>query len=124
MRHEWKLERSTQETEGASLERQQADLEKLIETAQEEEESALQESMRRECHHMRDAYRRSEILERRLHYLQAQSRAHSDEFRHLGDVAGVPRLGRADGFNHDDPSTYVHEKSFQWAPATATAAIH
>ena len=106
MRHEWKLERSTQETEQLTLERAQGDLEKLIEFAQEQEESAVQDDTRRECRLMRDAFARAEFRERRVGYLKAQSGALMSEFKRLGEVADVNNNKQGgDRFNPEDPST-------------------
>ena len=53
---------------------------------------------------MRSQYKQSETRERRVGYLKAQSAALANEFRKLGEVAGV--AGKRDRhFNHEDPSS-------------------
>ena len=110
MRHEWKVERSTQETELATLERNQGDLEKQIETSQAEEMAAQQDLTRRHYREMREISKLRDYRERRLGYLRAQSLSLTNEFRKLGEVAGVSGAGAqqqrgGDRFDHEDPST-------------------
>lgn len=110
MRHEWKGEKTTQESEKLTLARTEADLERQIEMAQAEEEMANQDTTRRECREMREESKTAEYRELRVGYLRAQSAALSNEFRKLGEVAGVTRgTGGSDRggerFNHEDPST-------------------
>ena len=110
LKHEWKLERAQQETEQMQLQRTLVDLEAAIETMQMEEETERQDATRLECREMREAYKVVEVRERRLGYLRAQSAALSNEFRKLGEVAGVTGgRGRDERggskFNHEDPQT-------------------
>ena len=125
LKHEWKGERTTQDTEAATLRAQEEDLDRIINHAAAEEERDLQQERRREAAQVRKQYKDAEFLERRQGYLRSQLVALKSEFRSLGEVAGVAGgggkggasgggekggfgvggLGAAERFSVEEPST-------------------
>ena len=99
-RHEWKSEKATVEAEMDALVEADRELDRLISQGELDEETALQLSKRKEFQAMRRATAEQQALTLRAGYLRSQLESIRDEFRRLGEVAGL--LGKNASATDDD----------------------
>ena len=90
MRHEYRAEKATAESEMLNLLATQSDLERMIEAGEADEEAYEEAETIGKVRAMRAAYAAREELQLRSGYLAAQLEALVGEFRQLGEVAGAP----------------------------------
>lgn len=89
MRHEWKLETASAESDLQNLRTIETELDKMITIGEAAEEKDLQAFKRAESHQMRVAYAYTQKISLKAGYIRAQLEGNARQLLHLGQCAGV-----------------------------------
>jgi len=89
MRHEWKSETASAESDLQSLRTMEDELDKVIAIGEAAEEKDLQAFKRAESHQMRVAYAYTQKISLKAGYIRAQLEGNARQLLHLGQCAGV-----------------------------------
>ena len=89
MRHEWKLETASAESDLQNLRTIETELDKMITIGEAAEEKDLQAFKRAESHQMRVAYAYTQKISLKAGYIRAQLEGIARQLLHLGQCAGV-----------------------------------